>query len=47
MLPPSLEEYVSSTNMVRAIDAYVDLLDLEELGFSNTEAKSREAELIE
>jgi hypothetical protein len=36
LLPPSLDEYVSSTNVVRAIDAYVDTLNLAQLGFSNT-----------
>ncbi len=32
-LPPCLEDYVSRDNPVRAIDAYVDSLDLNELGF--------------
>jgi transposase len=32
-LPPCLEDYVSQDNPVRAIDAYVDSLDLNELGF--------------
>jgi transposase len=32
-LPPCLEDYVSRDNPVRAIDAYVDALDLNELGF--------------
>ena len=32
-LPPSLEDYVSRDNPVRAIDAYVDALDLNALGF--------------
>jgi transposase len=32
-LPPCLEDYVGRDNPVRAIDAYVDALDLEELGF--------------
>jgi len=36
LLPPSLEEYVSPTNVVRAIDAYVESLDLASLEFSNT-----------
>jgi transposase len=44
LLPPSLEEYVSATNVVRAIDAYVDSLDLVELGFSNTKTKSKEGQ---
>ena len=32
-LPPCLEDYVSRDNPVRAIDAYVDALDLNELDF--------------
>ena len=37
LLPPHVEDYVSDTNPVRAIDAYVDTLDLEELGFTNSQ----------
>jgi transposase len=33
LLPPCLEDYVSRDNPVRAIEAYVDSLDLNELGF--------------
>ena len=36
LLPPSVEDYVSQQNMVRAIDAYVDTLDLQALSFTNT-----------
>ncbi|WP_133512875.1 transposase [Candidatus Thiosymbion oneisti] len=36
LLPPRVEDYVSEFSLVRAIDAYVDLLDLEALGFTNT-----------
>jgi transposase len=32
-LPPCLDDYVGPDHPVRAIDAYVDALDLEELGF--------------
>ncbi len=32
-LPPCLDDYVGPAHPVRAIDAYVDALDLEELGF--------------
>jgi hypothetical protein len=32
-LPPCLEDYVGRDNPVRAIDAYVDSLDLNGLGF--------------
>lgn len=34
-LPPCLEDYVGRDNPVRAIDAYVDALDLEKLGFQH------------
>ena len=37
LLPPSVEEYVSETNNVRAIDTYVNTLDLLSLGFSHTQ----------
>lgn len=33
LLPPCIEDYVSRDNPVRAIDAYVDSLDLNELDF--------------
>ena len=36
LLPPRVEDYVSETNLVWAIDAYVDTLDLPELGFTNS-----------
>jgi transposase len=35
LLPPSIEDYVLETNPVRAIDAYVDTLDLAKQGFLN------------
>ncbi|MXW93304.1 MAG: transposase [Rhodospirillaceae bacterium] len=38
LLPPCLDDYVSEHNPVRAIDAFVGTLDLEALGFQNTEA---------
>lgn len=37
LLPPHVEDYVSETNPVRAIDAYVDSLDLAGLGFANAQ----------
>lgn len=40
LLPPSLEEYVSDNSLVRAIDLYVDSLDLAALGFHNTETSN-------
>uniref|UniRef100_UPI000A455E41 transposase n=1 Tax=Candidatus Thiosymbion oneisti TaxID=589554 RepID=UPI000A455E41 len=36
LLPPRVEDYVSETNLVRAIDAYVDTRDLPELGFTKS-----------
>jgi len=36
LLPPRLEDYVSKTNLVRAIGASIDMLGLEGLGFTNT-----------
>ena len=35
LFPPSLDEYVAEGNPVRAIDAYVETLDLAALGFRN------------
>lgn len=40
LFPPSIDEYVSENNVVRAIDAYVDTLDLRALGFNNTDLGS-------
>jgi transposase len=37
LLPSRVEDYVSQNNTVRAIDAYVNILDLKELGFQHTE----------
>jgi transposase len=36
MLPPRIEDYVGHDNAVRAIDAFVDTLDLEALGFQHS-----------
>lgn len=36
LLPPSINEYVSKTNTVKAIDAYAESLDLAGMNFSNT-----------
>ena len=36
LLPPSVEEYVVKDNPVRAIDVYVNSLDMEGMGFQNT-----------
>ncbi|MFH1941129.1 MAG: IS1182 family transposase [bacterium] len=37
LLPPCVEDYVTPSNPVRAIEAYVESLDLEELGFTNSQ----------
>lgn len=36
LMPPRVEEYVTEENPVRAIDAYVDSLDIAALGFGHT-----------
>jgi transposase len=36
--PPTLDEYISDENSVRFIDAFVDQLDLQELGFARVSA---------
>jgi len=38
--PPSIDEYVSEDNQVRAIEDYVELLDMVELGFSKSALNS-------
>jgi len=41
LFPPSLDEYIDEDSSVRAIDSYVDVLNLSELGFSDTRKSSR------
>lgn len=36
LLPSSVDDYIEEDNSVKAIDAYVELLDLSKLEFSNT-----------
>ncbi len=36
LLPPCVEDYISQNNTVRAIDAYVNTLDLHQLAFKHT-----------
>jgi transposase len=36
MFPESIDEYISDDNSVRVIDAYVEQLDMEKLGFQRT-----------
>jgi len=41
LFPPSLDDYIGKDNSARAIDAYVDVLNLGDLGFSNTRRSNR------
>ncbi len=41
LFPPSLDEYVSEENPVRAIDTYVSLVEWSALGFTDTRKSSR------
>lgn len=41
LFPPSIDDYVDEDNHVRAIDAYVELLDLNALEFLNTRKSNR------
>lgn len=41
LFPPSIDDYVDEDNSVRAIEAYVELLDLTKLKFSNTRKSDR------
>jgi transposase len=36
LLPASLEDYIDADNPVRVIEAFVDALDLDGLGFTST-----------
>lgn len=38
LLPPSIEDYIAPAALVRVVDAFVDRLDLSELGFERTVA---------
>ena len=40
LFPPSIDEYVSEDNSVRAIEDYVELLDMVKLGFTNSALNS-------
>lgn len=42
LFPACLDEYIEQDNPVRYIDAFVDSLDLEELGFNHTKRKAPE-----
>jgi transposase len=38
LLPPSIDDYITTESLVRVVDAFVDSLDLSELGFERTVA---------
>lgn len=40
LLPPSIEEYVSDNNPVRAVDTYIESLDVKNMGFQHTDKGS-------
>ena len=40
LLPESIDEYVAEENPVRVIEAFVEALDLAELGFAGVEPKA-------
>lgn len=40
LLPERLDDYVGGDNPVRAIDAFVELLDLSKLGFASASPKT-------
>jgi hypothetical protein len=42
LLPKTIEEYVETDNPVRFIDAYVNTLDMEKLGFTHSTPRSLE-----
>lgn len=41
LFPPTIDDYVDEDNAVRAIDSYVELLELTKLQFSNTRKSNR------
>ena len=46
LFPPSLDEYVSEENLVRAIDAYVSLVEWSVLGADTRKSSRSEAESV-
>ena len=44
LFPPSIDEYVSEDNQVRAIEDYVELLDMVKLGFTNSALNSSDGQ---
>lgn len=46
LFPKLPDEYISENNAIRVIEAFVDGLDLFELGFSSAKPKQQEDRLI-
>ena len=44
LFPPSVEDYVDENNPVRAIDAYVNILDMSKLGFFTKKKNSSDGQ---
>jgi len=44
LFPPSIDEYINKDNPVRAIDDYVELLDMVELGFTKSALNSADGQ---
>ena len=44
--PPSIDEYVNEDNPVRAIEDYVELLDMVKLGFKNSALNSADGQPV-
>ena len=44
LFPPSIDEYVSKDNPVRAIEDYVEILDMVKLGFTNSALNSADGQ---
>jgi hypothetical protein len=46
LFPEVLDDYISEDNLVRFIDAFVDGLEMEELGFGRQHPRRRGARLM-
>ena len=46
MFPPSIEDYVSEDDPVRAYDAFVEALDFNELGIATGEVKASQGAVL-
>ena len=43
-LPLSIDEYISENNQVRAVEDFVEMLDMVELGFANSDLKATDGQ---